>query len=333
MASRTALLLLAFLPFAAFAQSDTLTTDSAKAPEHEQHVLYLGVGPKGAQLKVERKDSLATKQKDDDTLRITTKHKIIRIITTWRTDISKEDSLADRIEDARDERRNMFTYWSGIDIGLNTFVTESGNLGEGKDSGPLKLNNGNSRFLAINIMEEKVEFGGPGAGFYTGLGVEFLNYRLKEDATLMYDKDSTYTVASNGIDISKNKLRQIGLRVPLMFEFNTKHVPLPDTPETWAAYGKEGFSRKGNFHIAVGVIGSWYFDTMYKERYTEDGDHKQVRVKADYNLLPYRLAATVRFGIGGLNLFAEYGLTPMFEDGTAAKLSPLNVGLTLAAFN
>ncbi|MFT3884333.1 MAG: hypothetical protein QM724_02545 [Flavobacteriales bacterium] len=332
MVRRTLFYLLACTPILVAAQSDTLVADTAAhAPDH-QHVLYLGVGSKGAELRVERTDSLA-KPKDADTLRITTSRKIIRIITSGRTDVPAPDSLAERLEDARNDRRRTFTYWSGVDIGLNTFVTESGDLGEGKDSGPLKVNNGNSRFLAINFLEQKVEFGSHHAGFYTGLGVEFLNYRLKENATLHFTGDSTYSVPASGIDISKSKLRQIGLRVPLLFEFNTKRAPLPDQPEAWKTYGEKGFSRKGNFHIAVGVIGSWYFDRMYKLRYTEDGDRHQVREKAGYNLLPYRLAATVRFGIGGLNLFAEYSLTPMFENGTAPKLSPLNVGLTLLAFN
>ncbi|HEX2617133.1 MAG TPA: hypothetical protein VHL57_06300 [Flavobacteriales bacterium] len=328
---RMLFLLLAALPFVASAQTDTTRTVPAEMEEH-RHTLSLGMGSKGVHASVDRVDS-TTRPDDPDTIRIISKHKIIRIITSRRTDVPSTDSLADRLDDARGERRNLFTYWSGVDIGLNTFITESGDLGDGKDSGPLKVNNGNSRFFAINIMEQKVEFGDHRAGFYTGLGVEFLNYRLAEDAVLHFNTDSTYSVPADNIDISKSKLRQIGLRVPLMFEFNTKRAPLPGTAEEWKAYGEKGFSRKGNFHIAVGVIGSWYFDRMYKLRYSEDGEHHQFREKADYNLLPYRLAATVRFGIGGLNLFAEYGLTDMFENGTASKLTPLNVGLTLAAFN
>lgn len=328
---RHLLCLLAALPLFAHAQVESQATDTTAKRDHP-HELFLGVGPKGLEARVDRTDT-TKRPEDGDTLKIFSKHKIIRIITTQRTDVPSADSLEERLDDARRERRNMFTYWAGVDLGLNTFVTKSGNLGEGKDSGPLKLNNGNSRFLAINFMEEKVEFGSHHAGFYTGLGLEFVNYRLQEDAMLQYNKDSTYSVPADGIDISKNKLREMGLRVPLMFEFNTKAAPLPDTPEAWKAYGKKGYDRKGNFHIAAGVIGSWYFDRMYKVRYSENGEHHQLREKADYNLLPYRLAATVRFGIGGLNLFAEYALTPLFERGTAAEVMPLNVGLTIAAFN
>jgi hypothetical protein len=96
---------------------------------------------------------------------------------------------------------------------------------------------------------------------------------------------------------------------------------------------KKGFSRKGNFHFALGVVGSWYFDHMYKQKYRADGDLHQERDKGDYNLLPYRVAARAQIGVGGLNLFAEYGLTPLFKEGSGPALTPLTVGLTLIGFN
>lgn len=306
------------LPFTLWAQQDTTA-------EHHTHTLSIGTDG----VKVTSIDTLP----DGDTIRITTKRKLIRIITTLRDDIDSTKDLQQRMEDARNERRRMFTYWSGVDFGFNTFIAEDGRLGDGPKSGALQLDNSRSRFLAINFMEQKVEFGSHRAGLLTGLGVEFVSYKLSENVTLAYNSDSTYAIPSDDLDFRKNKLRQIGVRVPLLFEFNTKKVPLPSTPAEWKTYDQKGLSRKGNFHIALGVIGSYYFDTMYKQRYSEGGEIKKTRVKASYNLLPYRVAATVRMGIGGLNLFAEYGLTPLFEDGTMAKLTPFTVGLTLVGFN
>ncbi|MEO8733328.1 MAG: hypothetical protein ABI373_03255, partial [Flavobacteriales bacterium] len=90
---------------------------------------------------------------------------------------------------------------------------------------------------------------------------------------------------------------------------------------------------KGNFHLAAGVVGSWYFDTMYKQKYYQGGEQIKYRMKASYNLLPYRVAARAQIGYGALNLFAEYALTPMFQEGAAPDLRALNVGLTLIGFN
>jgi hypothetical protein len=326
MKAPTSLLLLLAIPVCARAQQD-----STEAHRHT-HSLEIAAGSKGAGVRIVNDDTIAHDQ--GDTLRITTRHKLIRIITTLRTDRDSAEAFADRLTELRQERRRLFTYWAGVDLGINTFVTSDGRVGDGPESGPLQLNNARSRFLAINFYEHKFEFGSHHAGLYTGLGVEFDSYKLSENVSLQYNGDSTWAIPVESPEFRKNKLRQIGLRVPLMFEFNTKRAPLPAATEDLAGQGKVPvFNRKGNFHIAAGLIGSWYFDTMYKQRYEEGGELKKFRMKADYNLLPYRVAASVRLGYGALNLFAEYALTPMFQEGTAPALSPLNVGLTLVGFN
>jgi hypothetical protein len=148
----------------------------------------------------------------------------------------------------------------------------------------------------------------------------------------MANGDSTWAVPMEKPVLDKNKLRQIGLRMPLMLEFNTKRAKLPASAEELAKKPGWSFSRKDNFHLAFGVVGSWYFDTMYKQKYKEGGERVKQRSKDDYNLLPYRLSARAQIGFGSLNLFAEYGLTPLFEEDTAPTLTPLNIGLTLVGF-
>lgn len=322
---RSHALLAALFPLLAMAQTDT----TAAPPSGEQQRIHLGVNSKdGAFAKVDDGND-----HDDDTIRIETRRKVIRIITSPRMDVPSPDSVQERLRSARRERRNMFTYWSGIEVGVNTFIAEDGRIGDGPKAGPLLLNNPRSRWVSINFMEQKHEFGSHHAGLFWGLGLEFTGYHLSENATLAYNGDSTYAVAVEQPQFTKNKLRQIGLRLPLMFEFNTKKAPLPSTPEEWRKYNEGSYSNKGNFHFAAGVVGSWYFDTMYKQKYREGGENKKVRDKGDYNLLPYRVAARAQIGIGGWNLFAEYGLTPIFEKGTAPEITPLTVGLTLVGFN
>ena len=190
-----------------------------------------------------------------------------------------------------------------------------------------------SRFFAINFWEQKIEFGTNHIGLFTGMGLEFDNYKLSENNTLQFNSDSTWAVAMDSPDLRKNKLRQIGLRVPLMLEFNSNRAKLPSNAGELEGKPDWSFSRKHNFHLAAGVVGSWYFDTMYKQKYSEGGHNVKQRSKDDYNLLSYRLAARAQIGYSGLNLFAEYALTPMFEEGTAPTLNALNVGITLIGFN
>ena len=318
------------LPLLGMAQQDSLALDSAAKPTHD-HAFVIRAGKNGLQMKVEQTDTSASET--GDTLRINTKRKLIRIITTTRTDIDTTKQFEEKLESLRRQRRNLFTYWAGLELGMNSFLTTDGRIGDGPESGPLQLNNAKSRFFAINFWEQKIEFGTHHVGLFTGMGIEFDNYRLSENNTLFFNGDSTYAVAMDSPDLRKNKLRQIGLRVPLMLEFNTKRAKLPLNAGELAANPDWSFSRKHNFHLAAGVVGSWMFDTMYKQKYSEGGRNVKQRSKDDYNLLPYRLAARAQIGYGPLNLFAEYGLTPMFEKGTAPDLRALNVGITLIGFN
>ncbi len=198
----------------------------------------------------------------------------------------------------------------------------------------MALEDANSRFFALNMWEQKIDFGSHHVGLFTGLGLEFVNYRLSNNVQLAYNNDSVFGVQVISPEYRKNKLREIGLRVPLMLEFNTKRAPLPTEAQLRDGSWKgNDFSRKNNFHVAVGVVGSWYFDTMYKVKYRVEGETEKDRSKGDFNLLKYRLAARAQIGWGGLNLFAEYSLTPLFEEGTGPELIPVNAGIALVGFN
>jgi hypothetical protein len=227
----------------------------------------------------------------------------------------------------------MFTYWRGLDLGVNTLLGPDDDADLSGDAEFMQINNARSRFFAINFYETKLEFGSHHAGLMSGLGLEFTSYHLQNNVLVRYDADSVYALEVERPEFRKNKMRQIGLRAPVMLEFNTKRARIPSAEEVRAGRGG-GFSRRGNVHLAAGVVGSWYFDTMYKQKYRgETGRIKKDSDTGDYHLLPYRLAASVRFGYGALNLFAEYALTPLFREGKGPELTPFNVGLTIIGFN
>ncbi|MBP9079719.1 MAG: hypothetical protein KBF80_05665 [Flavobacteriales bacterium] len=321
---------LLLLPFSVSAQQDSIPSKTGAVPP-DQHTLSVTAGTNGLKVKVENADTNYAQK--GDTIRITSKRKLIRIITTPRTGLDTTKTFEEKLADLKRERRNLFCHWVGLEFGINSFVTTDGRIGDGPESGPLQLNNARSRFFAMNFWERKIEFGTNHMGLFTGIGIEFNSYKLSENNTIQFDGDSTWAVAMDSPDLRKNKLRQIGLRVPLMLEFNTNRAKLPANEEELNAKPDWSFSRKHNFHLAAGVVGSWLFDTMYKQKYTEDGHMVKQRSKDHFNLLPYRVAARAQIGYGPLNLFAEYALTPMFEEGTAPDLRALNVGVTVVGFN
>ncbi|MEO8589583.1 MAG: hypothetical protein ABI432_09455 [Flavobacteriales bacterium] len=331
------LLALITAPIACLAQTDTVRTD-------EGHMQSLEIG-------MTHKDGMGVRMVDGDTVTnkgswtIDTRYKRITVTTVPKPWASVNDSVAEVLKDLRTQRRNQFTYWSGLDLGVNTLLGSDGDADLDASADFMQIDNAKSRFFAINFMEEKIEFGSHHVGLLTGLGLEFTSYHLANNVTLQYNADSVYGVPMETPELRKNKLRQTGLRLPLMLEFNTKRARMPAAEEVLAAARdtvkvlKKGqhkpfeMSNKGNFHIAVGVVGSWYFATMYKQKYELNEDPQKDRSSGDYHMLPYRAAASVRIGYGHLNLFAEYSLTPLFEDGKGPELTPLNIGLTIIGFN
>lgn len=331
---RTLIAIACFVPLAALAQTDT--TAQPGLP-----MLNVGVSSdRGAYAELADLNKIdSTKEKGSFTIDL--KYKRITVITEPKPWANSADSINEVLHDSRVERRNQFTYWSGVDVGVNTLLATDGSADLPANAEFMEIDNAKSRFVSINFMEQKIEFGSHHVGLLTGLGWEFVNYRLKNNVLLAYGTDSVYGVDVDDPDFDKNKLRQMGLRVPLMLEFNTKRAPLPTAADivamradTTGQLAKKFRHRNTrNFHIAMGVVGSWYFDTMYKQKYTVDGDDRKDRDKGDYLLLPYRAAAAMRIGYGSLNLFAEYSLTPLFTEGKGPELTPLTVGLTIVGFN
>jgi hypothetical protein len=328
MKNLTLIALTLLIPMAAIAQTDT--TRSEEIP----HVMELKMTQDGMEAGIHRADTVH--RDDPDTLTFQTRRKTYTIITRRRLDEDTVTFGKDDDEQAlRRQRRNLFTYWSGLDLGLNNLLSPDGTLDRDSSARFMELNMSRSRFFAINFMEQKIEFGSHHAGLMTGLGIEFTSYHLENNKRLMFNSDSTWAVDAEPLDLSKNKLRQIGLRVPLMLEFNTGRAEVvrktgkTSEGKTWT---DEDMTRKNNFHFAFGVIGSLYFDTMYKVKYEQDGETKKDRNGGSYNLEPYRLAASVRLGWNSLNLFAEYSLTDLFKKDRGPELTPVNIGITIIGF-
>ncbi|MBK9626842.1 MAG: hypothetical protein IPO56_03765 [Flavobacteriales bacterium] len=327
----------ALLLASTFAQAQIDTTNTPEGLQGRS--LQLGVSAKdGAFARVSSPDST----KKPNPLVITTQRKKITILTETRDWTSESDSINDRLKDIRTERRNQFTYWSGVDVGLNMLLGPNGSTNLPKESEFMELDQANSRFVSINFMEQKIEFGSHHVGLLTGLGWKFTNYRFKGNDPLQFQNDSVFSIPVEDPQFRKNKLRQSGFRMPLMLEFNTKRAKMPTAEEMAAARrdtvgGKRPpnyeFRNNKNFHVALGVVGTWYYDSMYKLKYSQNGATQKDVDKGEHDLLPYRLAAAARIGYGGFNLFAEYALTPLFENNKGPKLTPFNVGITIIGFN
>jgi hypothetical protein len=202
-------------------------------------------------------------------------------------------------------------HWSGLDVGLNNFLSPSGTLNLPATSEYLKLDAGKSWGFGLNFAQKSFNIYNDQVGFVTGLGVELNNYRLADDNTLTHDPTLGYY--ADTIDFKKNNLFASYLNVPLLFEFQ---VPVSGDHDA--------------IHFTFGAIAGIRIGAHTKQVYFDGSKKVKDKVNDDFHLSTFRYGVTARIGYEDIHLFANYSLSSLFEQGEGPELYPITVGLSLA---
>lgn len=254
-----------------------------------------------------------------DTTKITFKGRHILIING---NDSTEIVLGDSISLPK-KRETRDSHWAGFDLGVNGFLTSSGSNSLDSKDAYLDLNYGKSVVVNLNPLEKYIPIAGDRFGVLTGLGFQFNNYDLKTDNRLITTSATDSTKSQFGSfrdtinmeSVTKNKFKATYLTIPILFEYNDAKL-----------------ARKG-FHISAGMVFGYRIGSKNKMKYTTPGgNNKKDKYREDFNLNPFSMALTTRVGIGWLNMFATYNLSPLFQKGKGPELYPFTVGLTLLDF-
>lgn len=228
----------------------------------------------------------------------------------------EKDSVNTREKTSREKSKEL-TFWSGLDLGVNTLFNANGRNAAPADAPWLAVEEIRSLSWNINFYQEKIKIVGDYVGLLTGLGLTYNSYGIKTNSRIRSNSDSTFatTEPDSLFTFNRNKLRATYLRVPVMLEFNTSTDP------------------DRTVHLAVGAIGGLRIGSITRQIYEVEGQKFNDRVRSDFNLRTFTLDAAVRVGYRNFTLWANYGLTPLFEEGKGPEVYPLSVGLTLIPFN
>ncbi len=137
-----------------------------------------------------------------------------------------------------------------------------------------------------------------------GLGYEM--YNIRYDTRISYRKDPQPFVHNDSVSFSKNKLFVGYLTVPMMINFN----PTPD-------------NRKG-FSLSAGLSAGYLLESRNKQ---ESGERGKQKVKGNFEMEPWRLAAIAELGIGPVRLYGSYSLNRLQKDVTRVEQYPYAVGI------
>jgi hypothetical protein len=229
-------------------------------------------------------------------------------------------------------------HWAGVDLGWNGYVNSDFNMTFPSNLKYLDLNSSRSLTVNLNPVEVNLNIAKNHFGLTSGLGFTFNNYYFSNSTLLVHDSAALVAyrlVDQNGnkADMKVNKLTELWLTVPVLFEFQT------NSGIKW-----------NSFHVTLGAVGGvrlcaytkQQFYSRYTTYYMQDDNGKNIgsvyvdnrftRTHSQYHLNPFKLDATVRIGWSFLNFFANYTVTQMFQKDQGPELYPWAIGITLAGW-
>lgn len=233
----------------------------------------------------------------------------IRVRTIDRSDVS--DDMKTRMSKVR----KFIGHWAGFEMGFNNYVNSDFSTSLDPSMGFMELRASKSLNININFLQYNLKLVGDKIGLVTGMGLEFNDYRFSNGSTIARNAGSIVEVDLSALNLEKTKLSMSYLTVPLLLEFQTPQI-----------------SRNRRVHMSAGLLGGVKLGSHTKVVYRDSGKKNKDKVKDDFYLSPFRYGVTFRAGYRHLNLFANYYLTPLFENNKGPELYPFSIGISLIGF-
>ncbi len=238
--------------------------------------------------------------------------RVIIIEEKNRTTIVEGDTI--QAPKKKKKNRGDFGHWAGFDIGVNGFLTYDNQLDLPTEARFLELDYSRSLTFRLNFLEKRIRIIGDFVALTTGMGVQWNRYGLKNNYDVSFNKDSIFGVENTSVNYTKNLLKATYLQIPLMLDLNTSH------------------NAKRSFHLSAGVIGGYKITSRLKTRFEDEGRTYKNKTKGHYQFNPFQAYATVQVGYGKFTLFANYGLTRIFEKNKGPQLYPFTIGVKVIDF-
>lgn len=209
-------------------------------------------------------------------------------------------------------------HWAGVELGVNGFANADYSSYAVEYQDFLSYDWLRSNSLHINALQYSrgLQANRNTIGFVTGIGISLNSYRLDENTSIELDERGMVQPLSLYFDSNqKSKLSIVYLTVPLLLEFQ---VPFRDKVDRLYFSGGINLGRRLTSHTKV--------------KYRIDGKKEKLKSPGAYGIRDFKFAATARIGYRGINLFATYDLTPLFEDLRGPVLYPYSIGVKLISF-
>jgi len=201
--------------------------------------------------------------------------------------------------------------WAGIGINANGFLNASNQFATSTELGFLTLDPAKSIGLQVNLAEKRFPIIKDYLGVVTGLGIQWNRYSLKGSYDLGVVNDTLIGI-NTGVNYTKNVLTSSYLQAPLLLQISTNKNP----EKAW--------------NISAGVVGGIRIDAGQEQKWEADGKKNKDKTKDDFQFNPFQASLMATVGYGDWSLYMTYGLTDVFNEGSAPKVRGVNAGILLS---
>jgi hypothetical protein len=201
--------------------------------------------------------------------------------------------------------------WSGFGINTNSFINTNNELASTTELSFLALDPAKSIGLQWNFAEKRFPIFKEYLGVVTGLGLNWNRYAIKGDFDFSVVND-TLIATSTGVNYAKNILSSTYLQAPLLLQISTNK----NANKAW--------------NISAGVVGGIRLDARQVQKWEADGKKNKDKTKDDFQFNPFQASLMATIGYGDWSLYASYGLTDVFNEGSAPKVRGVNAGILLS---
>ncbi len=241
----------------------------------------------------------------DDTIYVRWGRKGIKIIETPDGSTIKVVRDEDWPKKNKKRKKRFKGSWQGFEFGMNNYLTPEGRF----PADFLEVYDGKAWNLNFNLIQYSMNLSRSGkAGLVTGLGFRMNDYKLTGNNSITEDGTGYIVNLPYTQNLKMSKLHVDYFTIPLLFEFHT------------GDYGK-------GFRMGFGVIGSLKLRSYTKIKWYENGNRYKNKSKGDFNISPLDAAATLRAGVNGFDIYANYSLIPLFKKDQGREVYPLAVGV------
>jgi hypothetical protein len=234
-----------------------------------------------------------------------------RVIIENDEDLSKENWDTDYNCDNCITSGDGNAIWAGIGFNVNGFMNANKQLATASELGFLALDPAKSIGIQLNFAEKRFPILKDYLGLVTGLGLNWNRYAIKGDYDFSVVNDTLIATAT-GVNYARNVLSSTYLQAPLLLQISTSKNP----NHAW--------------NISAGVVGGIRVDARQMQKWEADGKKNKDKTKDDFQFNPFQASLMATVGYGDWSLYMTYGLSDVFNEGSAPKVRGVNAGILLS---